>query len=553
MIIIFCVGDIAIPGFVLSFRLGIVSFFQSLLLLGLCNKEDFIAQFFSFPLLVKLGDFSFPQYCFQFLVLAWYQEATGEPYVDQRYFLLLFATSVAISIIAAPCGKRLGMFVACLTPFFIAYFMMQSFWAASTNSRNQEHSYPISPPLNSFFSNSKYYKDTPLFFKYETDGRWDYATFNPSILNVNGLTLFAARRGITTSQFGAWFNQTTLLNTWKTSLVVGTFDFKKETQLPLAAIDLMFKPCMPEPICNKNGTSVFKITTGPEDPRLFQYNGNYYLTMFGYDNIMSNRTMDTLSSKYFGEFGTGTEVCIPKSDGLIGRMHILKLPKNGPISSYDCVLQDSVIAPIMQNQTVYPNNSVTKNWLAFSFQTRLFFIDQISPSFSIMEVVDPDTEVVYAFQAYSSDTPSIIKSLDTNSSFGSLNNSQIFSSNIHGGANPVRYKDQYVSIFHVLSASASENYANYMFTFCPNPPFKIITRSQEPLYLDMSACEGRSNPIAFVSGLTLGPCTGENVGSKNCFLVTYGVCDTASRIIRINATAYMNNMMATGPFNAQQC
>jgi predicted GH43/DUF377 family glycosyl hydrolase len=268
---------------------------------------------------------------------------------------------------------------------------------------------------------------------------------------------------------------------------------------------------------------------------------------------MSNSTIDKLSSRYFGEFGTGTEVCIPKSDGLIGRMHIMKLPKNGPISSYDCVLQNSVVAPIMQNQTVYPNNSVIKNWLAFTFQTRLFFIDQISPSFNIMEVVDPDTEVVNAFQAYSSNTPSIIKSLDVNSSYESFNDSQIFSSNIHGGANPILYKNQYISIFHVLSSDASANYANYMFTFCQNPPFKIITRSIDPLYLDMSACEGRSNPIAFVSGLTLGPCAGEKIGSKNCFLVTYGVCDTASRIIRINATAYMNSMMVTGSFTANQC
>ena len=530
--------------------------FQGLLLIGLCNREDLITSIFSLPQLAYLGEFSFPQYCFQFLVWAWFTSATGEQYVDHRYFMLLFATAVAITIISATCRKRLSLFVACITPLFIAYFMMQSYWAAASSSSFSFNQRSVHPPSTFFHVSSKYYNDSTLIFNYEYDGRWNYKTFNPSIINVNGLFLLAARRGFTTSQHGAWFNQSTILNTWDTNLVLTVFQTSNAMQSAVV-VDIKFKPCMPEPVCNKNGTTVFKITTQPEDPRFFFYNGSFYITMFSYDNIVTNVSTEyKLSRDYIGDYGTGTDVCTSTADGLIGRMYILKVPSGGILPCMFDFINSAV--PVLQNQTKFPKGSITKNWLAFTFinvsssREHLYFIYQISPVFVIMEVDNPDSEIAYSYEVFRTDTPSFISQFDTYTRSGSLNDdsehggylaSHVLPSNIHGSVNPIFFSDQYVSIFHVLSDNVVRNYATYVFAFCPEPPFKIISVSKRPLRLYLDACQGSKAPMAFVSGLTLGPCTGENQYSKNCFIVSYGVCDESSRVIRINATAYMDLMM----------
>ena len=64
-----------------------------------------------------------------------------------------------------------------------------------------------------------------------------------------------------------------------------------------------FIPCIPVPTCNTNGTVVVKLTTGPEDPRIFHYNGVEYLSFFSYDNIVDSQNNNTvLSQDYVGSY-----------------------------------------------------------------------------------------------------------------------------------------------------------------------------------------------------------------------------------------------------------
>lgn len=105
------------------------------------------------------------------------------------------------------------------------------------------------------------------------------------------------------------------------------------------------------------------------------------MSVFSYDNIVTPSNRDAvMSSKYLGLYGTGTHACGASSDGLIGRMHVARLlPK--PINK--CVM--SPLIPVYQDVLRFENNSIVKNWLAFSSDEKLYFIHQISPTFIVLE------------------------------------------------------------------------------------------------------------------------------------------------------------------------
>jgi len=143
LLILFCCGGQNIPGYKLGFRLGIISAVHCLLLLGLSNKNDVLAKIFSLPALSKLGEYSFPQYVFQFLVLAWFHDATKETIVDIRFFLLLFTTSVFVSRIVAPLTNRKSMekVIVVMSVFLMIYTMLQPYWSKlrPTQGRQKVH------------------------------------------------------------------------------------------------------------------------------------------------------------------------------------------------------------------------------------------------------------------------------------------------------------------------------------------------------------------------------------------------------------------------------
>lgn len=135
LLVIFCGGGENIPGYNLSFRLGLISIFQCTLLIGLCNERDLLATFFCHPFLKRLGLYGFPQYIFQFMVWGWFHEATGEDFVDVRYFLLLFSTSVIVwTLISRFNGKRMNEFVLILSPLLVMYLILQPYIAAHGNN-----------------------------------------------------------------------------------------------------------------------------------------------------------------------------------------------------------------------------------------------------------------------------------------------------------------------------------------------------------------------------------------------------------------------------------
>jgi hypothetical protein len=140
LILLFCtVGD-AVPGYKLSFRLGMVSIVQAALLVGLCNPQDLLGRVFSHPVLKQLGNYGFAQYIFQFLAYAWYHAATGKNVVDIRYFLLLFSTAVLAHTSVRPfMGKNMLRFTGPAAVAFVAFLMLEPLFTAQSRASIHVH------------------------------------------------------------------------------------------------------------------------------------------------------------------------------------------------------------------------------------------------------------------------------------------------------------------------------------------------------------------------------------------------------------------------------
>jgi peptidoglycan/LPS O-acetylase OafA/YrhL len=129
-VIFITVGD-EVPGYLLSFRLGLVSIVQCALLVGLCNSQDLLGRLFTHPFFQQFGLYSFAQYVFQFIVYAWFNYGAQQDMVDIRFFLLLFSTSVVVWTAVTPFnGDRMKSFVLACIPVLVIYLMLQPFLAS---------------------------------------------------------------------------------------------------------------------------------------------------------------------------------------------------------------------------------------------------------------------------------------------------------------------------------------------------------------------------------------------------------------------------------------
>jgi peptidoglycan/LPS O-acetylase OafA/YrhL len=158
MLFLYSSGDI-LQGFKLGMRLGAISSLQSLLLLGLCNEQDWLAYLFSSPVLSRLGDISFSQYVFQFLVWEWYESITHNTVADIRFFLLLFTTSVLISAVITPFNNRenLSRLFVLASTYLIVYSVCQPLLSAPDVQSHIKYATPVyNPPA--------YFNDTPVVF-----------------------------------------------------------------------------------------------------------------------------------------------------------------------------------------------------------------------------------------------------------------------------------------------------------------------------------------------------------------------------------------------------
>jgi peptidoglycan/LPS O-acetylase OafA/YrhL len=131
LIIIYVTAGDEVPGYLLSFRLGLVSIVQCALLVGLCNSQDLLGRLFTHPFFQQFGLYSFAQYVFQFIVYAWFNYGAQQDMVDIRFFLLLFSTSVVVWTAVTPFnGDRMKSFVLACIPVLVAYLMLQPFLAS---------------------------------------------------------------------------------------------------------------------------------------------------------------------------------------------------------------------------------------------------------------------------------------------------------------------------------------------------------------------------------------------------------------------------------------
>jgi len=403
-------------------------------------------------------------------------------------------------------NKRMGTFVGTFAPFFAMYVMLQPYFAATHKSLLSKSSIPSLEPvvLPSFWTDSALdisIPDASVFLRGNVFT--DYKIFNPAVHLSAGQSvgMFAARRDYVTSSWNSWFNTPYMVNNWDTQIIVGKFNSLKKAQSAYVVDINNFKPCMLPPNCNTNGTVVVKTNKGPEDPRVIYYQGVYYLTLFSYDNIVTQSANDPkLDPGYLGDYGTQTDVCVPSEDGLVGRMYLAQL---ADVSPNKCVIMS--IKPIYQSSFVFEQNSIVKNWLAFSYYDQsLYFVHQIAPEFTVMVVDDIAADHVDTSMAYSTPTPHRILDLETYSNKTGLLNSNALSikSNIHGSVNPVWISPEqtsfknlatgyHLSILHVLSEDSATNYAAYAFAFCPEPPFSLIAMSERlKLMTNSSACKG---------------------------------------------------------------
>jgi peptidoglycan/LPS O-acetylase OafA/YrhL len=544
LLILFCCGGQHIPGYKLGLRLGLISGFQAVLLIGLCNSEDYVARIFSNPYLVRFGNYSFAQYVFQYIVYQWFNSGTYQSYVDIRYFMLLYITSVCVSSVAAPFSnkKNLLTFVMYCVPLIVAYSMLQPYLSTLTYEI-AKNSFQGTGAINLNFKLPPWLIDRSLDFKVQTDGFPSFAIFNPSLELRENKYIFA-RRDHVESKWFTWYGKSYIINKWNTE-IVGANYLKKPRQLQSYIIDIPnFKPCVPEPICNTNGTIVVKVTSGPEDPRIFKFLGQEYLSFFAYDNVITSENNATVTnSEYVGYYGTGSDLCTPTEDGLIGRMYIAKIYRK-PVNP--CSL--GRLIPVYQIGLQFPKNSIVKNWLAFTRDSYLFFIHQISPVFQVM-LAQSVTDTAVETSLFSSTViPDHIKALEVAS--GSVLQISGISSNIHGSANPLYIStadsffggEYFLSFFHVLSSNSSLNYALYAFGFTIWDPFQILYISDR-LYLNTSGFHsstcGGAQPFGFVTGLTIESC----YEILRCLVISYGVCDKESRVMQMKLANFQAKFM----------
>jgi hypothetical protein len=407
----------------------------------------------------------------------------------------------------------------------------------------------------------------------------DRRVINPSISSKGTQLrhLIVARRDYLVTRGMTWFGREYFQHRWETQVIMGTYDARRKYQSAILLNTDSVKPCMPPITCDTNGTLVQKISTGPEDPRLFEYNGAMYVSFFSYDAVPAPSQRS--AADHLGDFGTGTRHCVPGRDGLIGRMYVAKIVDQ---HIHTCVLGD--IMPVTPVGLAFPKYSIVKNWLAFAAgghgaPRQLFFIHQISPFFVVMGVRVIRSSAIETAVASNTTTPEEIVAIDRAARRGSTpaftlvqqdglpmylspqqlahqsapnstvkissldSGASVGETSVHGGANPVYISaadsilktGYFLSIFHTISTDAALHYQHYAFAFCDSRPFRISALSSPlplttvPTSRSPGAC-GRA-PFAFVSGLALTECSADP--SAKCLLVSYGVCDVESRVAEV--------------------
>ena len=414
LLLLFFTSADDIPGYKINLRLGLISVFQSIILIGLTLPVDILGYIFSHPLFVRFGDISYPQYVFQFMAYAWYSHLSGEEDCDETYFLLLFVTSVVVSLIVSLLkdGKIYDWFNSIVLVIFLIYLCIQPV-LTTLQDRNSSaftvhHDDIVYIPL---ISNTIVF-EMPFFSPIHSD-----LYFNPSVVIIDDYPIMSFRKDYITSSEYQWYGDVYLLNKWEPEVYIGNPSFTsrytnggnpESIHYAVSKISIVnFKPCISPPICNANGTVTIKMTTGPEDPRLFVFQEHLYMTMFSYDNVY-NATLHE-ANDYKGAWGTGSDLCEPTPDGLIGRMYIMKVEECG----------EGKAIPVYQDGLQFVENTVVKNWLTFNYYNteeeneELYFIHQISPSVVIMKTTEITESYVNTSVQYIIDTPAEILSLDS--------------------------------------------------------------------------------------------------------------------------------------------
>jgi peptidoglycan/LPS O-acetylase OafA/YrhL len=305
----------------LSCRLGVLSPLHCLILFGLANGSDVLCSPFSFWVCRLLGEWSYAQYIFQFIVFNVFisfvsiSPAGGGGLMirvlDIALFLvcLLSASALGATFIQTRGAKYFYLFPKVLFPLSVVWFVFSALQLTapgdfSTHTHTRDIPLYVSLPLAShdlklnltlapFPLSEKYHIINPSIVKYQ--GQYIVAArlhyLETLLIQADGLhneyisREYRYHSAIVMGTLSLDFNMLEPMKLVPTPTVVAT-DATGYTTVNTALDPLRHAPCRrPAVFFPHNNSYVSTFTTGPEDPRLMVLHDTLYMSYFAYKPV----------------------------------------------------------------------------------------------------------------------------------------------------------------------------------------------------------------------------------------------------------------------------
>jgi len=485
-------GVVAMPTAKLVCRLGGLIPLQGLLLVGISwNQEwDPLVRLFSHKLFSPLEKLSYPQYIFQFI--AW---NTWKMWTGVGYWMWLLALSILVyglvqrnlSSRRLPTVTKLKGFIGGI--LFIA--MMILVFAAGKAHSTFDVSYRIT--TLDFYNHGFSDKSIGLALTKQFEGN----IINPSLwYNQSSDDLLVAGRKHNYTRILSKVNNTEV-ESWESDLVISSmsldFDIFGDTIRYFASREWMPNSIAKYVYVANNNSFYSKVTTGFEDPRLFEFENEMMVSgTLANPNSVSNSSL-MINDKVFM-----TEISQPQEMKMLAK------------SDRDTSIRE-------------------KNWLAFDNGDQVLrMVTSLHPFVVVRRDAFNTTDNAYATEIESSVYEDAIFQVAEARMYA-----------IHGGSNPVRYSDDsFVGIFHTFKDGV---YLNHLFEFQQlQGSWRILRVSKWlPLYevsVKKSESFGLSKKMTFASGL---------IFVNDDALISYGSSNKDARILKVSRE-YIEQVLQEG-------
>jgi len=312
---------------------------------------------------------------------------------------------------------------------------------------------------------------------------------NPSMGLHEGQVVISARRHtLEQSRRNGWYNgeaAVVLDQTWQSQILLGSAPLDAEawaswptTGEPPFAAELTpwywlrndegrrwAHLCVPETFIPTNKTLLRHVVTGPEDAKVFSYNGSVDVAFSSLPPL-------------------GEDGCAEGED--VSQMYIAGgVDMTG--SSPD----------VGSRLTCGENDVAEKNWIPFTHDGKLHFV--YSPLPHTVVTAQPDGA---CDQKYTSDFAPLQQLKRANASLVVRGSGQaVFINDTE--ATPSLPRPHFLALLHMKENEKSEAYAHFAYRFSAEPPFNILQVSSQLPLLTARPVEKSGEAFAFVSGLTV--------------------------------------------------